>query len=392
MNQDLVWQRIAVNEQAVALREGLVEAGQRYQLTAAQVEALGGLDAAFREGARAALLKAPTGAGKTAVEFHLAVRESLRRRGPVVILAPTRDLLRQHVQYVRSRLEGTPLRVDALHGGVAPVARENIIERLDQGMLSVLVGSGLMLQEEAYRQRLRQAAFLVVDDVHAFDAQTHLRWLRGIQTPTLFATATPDVVDDFLQEKGVGELIFQLPVKPFEAPDTKQHVLRGRYGEDPTHQVLLAEAKLREHLQRQGRVYVVSRTREQVPRLARFLERRFGVTTLQLHGDVVDTAEQAKRLNRFKNFRPEATRVAVMNTFRQTSPAILVTTNLIGAGMDVPEADLIIVTDADGFGAAEIEQLVGRVGRRENPSEACLVRGTMGRPSVGRRQKRRGRA
>lgn len=391
MNQDVLWQRIAANEQAVALAEGLVAPGEAYQLTEAQNLAIAGLSDALRGGARAALLHAPTGAGKTAVEFHLAVRETLRLRAPTVVLAPTRDLLRQHLHYIQARLAGTPLRVDALHGGVAPAARETLLQRWDQGLLSILVASGLMLQEESYRQRLRQAAFLVVDDVHAFDAQTHLRWLRAMPTPTVFATATPEVVAAFLEEKGVGDKIFQLPAKPFLAPETRQHVLRGRYGDDPTHQVLLAEARLRDHLQREGRVYVVSRTREQVPRLAKFLERRFGVTTLQLHGDLVDTAEQAKRLNRFKNYRPETTRVAVMTTFRQTAPAILVTTNLIGAGTDVPEADLIIITDADGFGGAELEQLVGRVGRRDKPSEACLITGTMGRPAVGRRQQRRGR-
>lgn len=392
MNQDVLWQCIGANEQSVAVTEGLVAPGHLYQLTGAQKTAIAGVTEALRGGAQSVLLHAPTGAGKTSVEFHVAVREALRLRGPVVILAPTRDLLRQHLHYLRARLVGTPLRVDALHGGIAPTARDHVIQRLDQGLLSILVASGLMLQEETYRQRLRQAAFLVVDDVHAFDAQTHLRWLSGIATPALFATATPEVVEAFLQQKGAGDKVFELPAKPFSAPETRQHVLRGRYGDDPTHQVLLAEARLRDHLQRQGRVYVVSRTREQVPRLAKFLERRFGVTTLQLHGDVVDSAEQAKRLNRFKHFRPETTRVAVMNTFREAAPAILVTTNLIGAGMDVPEADLIIITDADGFGVAELEQLVGRVGRRDKPSEACLVSGTMGRPTVGRRKQRRRRS
>ncbi|MEB3285215.1 MAG: helicase-related protein [Candidatus Sericytochromatia bacterium] len=392
MNQDVLWQRIAANEQKVAEAEALVRPGHLYQLTEAQTKAIADLDQAFRDGAVAALLHAPTGAGKTAVEFHLLVRESLRQRAAVIILTPTRDLLRQHLHYIRSRLEGTPLRVDALHGGVAPAAREDIVGRFDRGLLSVLVASGLMLQEESYRQRLRKAAFLVVDDVHAFDAQTHLRWLTGVQTPTLFATATPAPLDNFLREKGVGERIVALPAKPFQTPTTRQYVFQGRYGDDPTHQVLLAESRLRDHLQRQGRIYIVSRTREQVPRIARFLERRLGVTVLQLHGDLLDTAEQAKRLNRYKNFRPETTRVAVMTAFRETMPAILVTTNLIGAGTDVPEADLIIITDADGFGEAEVEQLIGRVGRREKPSEACLIRGTMGRPSLkGHRHRRKGR-
>ena len=52
----------------------------------------------------------------------------------------------------------------------------------------------------------------------------------------------------------------------------------------------------------------------------------------------------------------------------------LVATNLVGSGLDIPMADMLLVTDADHFGAAEIEQLLGRVGRRERPSDAVLIR------------------
>jgi ATP-dependent DNA helicase RecG len=96
-----------------------------------------------------------------------------------------------------------------------------------------------------------------------------------------------------------------------------------------------------------------------------------------LHGEMVDTKEQAQRLRKFKDYRPEKTRVAMLEKFRQTLPAILVGTNLVGAGLDIPNADLIVVTDADGFGPAELEQLIGRVGRRGRPSEAYLVHGTL---------------
>jgi ATP-dependent DNA helicase RecG len=92
---------------------------------------------------------------------------------------------------------------------------------------------------------------------------------------------------------------------------------------------------------------------------------------------MVDTQEQARRLQRFKAYAPDRTRVAMMAKFRETLPAFLVSTNLVGAGTDVPDADLIVITDADGFGEAEIEQLIGRVGRRERASDAYLVVGTL---------------
>ena len=55
---------------------------------------------------------------------------------------------------------------------------------------------------------------------------------------------------------------------------------------------------------------------------------------------------------------------------------MLAATNLIGSGIDIPAADLIVITDSDAFGESEIEQLIGRVGRRERPSDAVLLTGT----------------
>ena len=82
MNLDLLWRRIGANEQKVAEAEHLIVPGENYRLTASQEQALAQLDGWFRGGARAALLQAPTGAGKTAVEFRLVVSEFLARQAP----------------------------------------------------------------------------------------------------------------------------------------------------------------------------------------------------------------------------------------------------------------------------------------------------------------------
>lgn len=391
MNQDLLWRRIAANEQRVAELEGLVKPGENYRLTGGQEAALVSLEDWFRTGSRAALLHAPTGAGKTAVEFRLAVAQFLARQAPVIVLVPTRDLVRQHMAYFRQRLVGTSLHVDELHGGVAPRDREALLGRFGQRLVPILIASGLLLKDEQHRAILRGAGFLVVDDVNALDPQEHLKPLRAIHTPTLFATATPQAVEEFLKYKEAYAHVAQLQEKPFEAPETATRMLRARFGDDPIKQVQLATAAIRDHVARQGRVFIISRTRDQVPRIARYLEGRFDAEIFQLHGEMVDTQEQAQRLRRFKDYRPDRTRVAMMGKFRETLPAILVSTNLVGAGTDVPDADLIVITDADAFGEAEIEQLVGRVGRRDRASEAFLIVGTMkknrpgGRGRPGRR-------
>lgn len=376
MNQLTVWKRVEANVQAVAVAEGLIPKGSAFALTPDQDAAVKTLTAHFGAGERAAILLAPTGAGKTEVAFRVALAAFLRTRKPVYVLSPTRDLVRQTARYFESRLQGLPLPVAELHGGVAPPARAALQEKVASGLVPFVIGSGLLLKDESYRMPLRQAGFLVVDDVHAFDPVVHLKPLSGIHTPALYLSATPEPVERFLKERGALETVAELKTKPFAPPVTKVTKLRGRPGLTPNQQIFLAEDAIARHAAEEGRIYIVARQREGVPKLAAFVEGRFGVPTLSLHGEMVDTAEQAKRMQRWKQFRPDRTRVAMMARFRETLPAIMVATNLLGAGLDVPMADCIVITDADYFGPAELEQLVGRVGRRDRPSEAYLITGT----------------
>ena len=89
---------------------------------------------------------------------------------------------------------------------------------------------------------------------------------------------------------------------------------------------------------------------------------------------MADSAEH-KRRHRKSGVRVygDSTRVEEMRAFTERVPSILSATNLVGSGLDIPAADLIVITDADAFGESEVEQLIGRVGRRERPSDAVLI-------------------
>ena len=149
------------------------------------------------------------------------------------------------------------------------------------------------------------------------------------------------------------------------------------WGEPPAEQLSRADALIKEHLTRGSRIFVIGRTRGDVPRLAERLAQTYDIEVEQLRGDMADTSEQSKRYRR-KGVRVNevGTRIEMMNSFRQKSPAVLAATNLIGSGIDIPAADLIVITDSDAFGESEVEQLIGRVGRRERPSDAVLLTGT----------------
>ena len=372
-----MWAQVDRNCQRVALTHELIQPGERFTLTVDQRKAIDEIIAGLDDGAYEFLLKAPTGSGKTEVMLRVAVDTVLETGGHIVIIAPTRDLIRQHVTYFTERLEGTGIGVGQIHGGAAPAERRAVEAGLADGSIRVVVGSAMMLTIDRHWELIDRSALLIVDDVNAFDEREHLRLLEDLDCPMLFATATPAELRRFLERIGAMDRVVKMKAMPFDVQPTKVHKVEGVWGEPPAEQLARADALIRDHLARGSRIFVIGRTRGDVPRLAERLEATYDITVQQLRGDMADTKEQGSRYRR-KGVKVNdvGTRIEMMNTFRSQSPAVLAATNLVGSGIDIPAADLIVITDADAFGEAEVEQLIGRVGRRERPSDAVLMTGT----------------
>lgn len=386
LQADKVWKVIEENVQRVAEESELVPSGQRFKLTADQERGIEELCQRLEQGCQRVLLKAPTGSGKTEVFFRTTVKHVLHNGGFAVVLVPTRDLARQQANYLEERLEDTDLEVAQMHAGIPPRTRRQQLDEIRSAQVQIVVGSALLLQNPAYRWLLNDASLVVVDDVNAFDEEEDLRCLHGVKTPMVFVTATPEAVGRFLRREGALEDPILLTQMPFDSPETEVQEERGEWGENPFKQLERADAVIKKHLAAGSRIYVISRTRSRVALMGQYMQDRYSVPVSILHGEMADTAEHRKR---FRGKSPRASaganenRVAMMKQFRQNAPAVLVATNLVGSGLDVPMADLVVVTDADHFGMAEIEQLLGRVGRRERASDAFLVRGTSATPPQG---------
>lgn len=372
-----MWATIDENCQRVALAHELIQPGEQFRLTADQCKAIDALMAGLDEGTYEFLLKAPTGSGKTEVMMRVAADTVLETGGYIVVLAPTRDLIRQHVTYFTDRLAGTGIGVGQIHGGAAPADRRADEAGLREGSVRVIVGSAMMLTIDRYWEMIDKSDLLIVDDVNAFDEREHLRLIEDLDCPMLFATATPDELRRYLERVGAMNHVVSMKKMPFDVLPTKVHKVEGVWGEPPAEQLSRADELIKDHLARGSRIFVIGRTRGDVPRLAQRLEETYGFRVQQLRGDMADTLEQGSR-NRRKGLKVNdvGTRVEMMNEFRSQAPALLAATNLVGSGIDIPAADLIVITDSDAFGEAEIEQLIGRVGRRERPSDAVLLTGT----------------
>jgi RecG-like helicase len=359
------------------LAHELIQPGETFRLTDDQRKAVDTITAGLDDGTFEYLLKAPTGSGKTEVMLRVAVDTILKTDGYVVIIAPTRDLIRQHVTYFTERLEGTGIGVGQIHGGASPAERRAVETGIQNGTIHVVVGSAMMLTIDRHWTIIDESDLLFIDDVNAFDEREHLRLLEDLDCPMLFATATPDELRRFLERIGALSNVVSMKKMPFDVLPTKIHKVEGVWGEPPAEQLSRADALIRDHLARGSRIFVIGRTRGDVPRLADRLQQTYDIDVEQLRGDMADTNEQSKRYRR-KGVKVNevGTRVEMMNSFRGKAPAVLAATNLIGSGIDIPAADLIVITDSDAFGEAEIEQLIGRVGRRERPSDAVLLTGT----------------
>ncbi|MGH7754696.1 MAG: helicase-related protein, partial [Vulcanimicrobiaceae bacterium] len=281
---------------------------------------------------------------------------------------------RQDCMYFRDRLEETGLEVGELHGGIPPGERRAVLDGIRDGRIRFVVGSAMMISMRDIWEVLDRSALTIIDDVNAFDEREHLRLLEGLDCPLLFASATPSELRSFLQRIGAFDRVVAMKAMPFDVLPTKIHKVTGVWGEPPAEQLARADELIRDHLARGSRIFAISRTRIDVPKLAARLEATYQLPVQQLRGDMVDSAEHGKRnARRGLRVHGATTRVESMRAFRETTPSILAATNLVGSGLDIPAADLIVITDSDAFGESEIEQLIGRVGRRERPSDAVLL-------------------
>ena len=371
-----MWNRIESNCQTVAENQHLVKEGEEFRLTGDQERALASLNEMAESKTKRLLLKAPTGSGKTEIMMRLGVSKYVNTSRPILIIAPTRDLCRQHLEYLGTRLVGTALsNITAINGGLAPGKRQAALREALEGKSAFVVASAMVIGNPRYASLWNAISLLVVDDVNAFNEYEHLRHLKKFPGQILYMSATPESVRSFLQADGAWNNMVAMEEMPFDIKPTEVHV---KYVGNchPYIQVSIAGEKIDEHIKRGNRIYIISRLKKEVTGIADYLKKKYSVPIFSLHGDMADSKEHQKRCSRYhKTSKSSLHRIPVMNDFRNTSPSILVSTNLIGSGIDIPMADFIVITDSHTFSPSEKEQLIGRVGRRERESEALLLEG-----------------
>jgi ATP-dependent DNA helicase RecG len=308
------------------------------------------------------LVQGDVGSGKTAVAAG-AMWIAAANGAQSAMLAPTQILAEQHHRGISRLLEGltrgdgSPLQVALLTGRVTGGAREQILAGLADGSIDIVVGTTALIQEGVEFANL---ALAVVDEQHRFGVEQRgaLR-SRSAQQPHLLAmSATPiprslaltvfgDLDLSILNEMPPGRLPVKTVIfRPFER-ERVYDFLRREAGEGRQAFIVYPLVEESEALDAGAATEAAERLQREV-----FPELRVAL----LHGQMKGAEKDA-----------------IMTAFAQGEHDILVATTVIEVGIDVPNASVIIIEDAERFGLAQLHQLRGRVGRGGLKSFCVLV-------------------
>jgi ATP-dependent DNA helicase RecG len=298
------------------------------------------------------LLQGDVGAGKTVVALS-ALLLAVENGGQGAFMAPTEILADQHGSTMRRVLKNLPVKFAVLSAGVPKAEREKIRSAASLGEIDILVGTHALLEEGVAIPNLRLA---VIDEQHRFGVRQRAS-LRGKNSTIdlLVMTATP--IPRTLALTLFGDLdistLDQLP----PGRGTVQTIIASERE---------ALATLKSEVARGHQGYIVYPVIEESQRAdLQSAKKEFARLSA--------TALSGLKVALLHGAMPSAARTKVMNEFSSGRLDVLVATSIVEVGLDVPNATVMIIQNAERFGLATLHQLRGRIGRREKDSHCFVV-------------------
>lgn len=284
------------------------------------------------------------GYGKTEIALRAAALAALAGH-QVIVAAPTTVLVRQHIDTFRHRFAATGLGVEGLSRLSTAADRKRVKAGLADGSVAIVIGTGAVVGKDVRYARL---GLVIIDEEQRFGAADKARLRGDGERHLLTLSATP--IPRTLQMAMIGVRDVSLIVTP---PARRQPVRTRLETFDP-HRV--RTAILREK-QRGGQSFAVVPRIEDMPGLKESLERALpDIAIVEAHGRM-----------------PPAEIDRVMVEFAGGTGDLLLATNIIEAGLDVPRANTMLIWRADRFGLAQLHQLRGRVGRGGRRGQILLL-------------------
>lgn len=307
------------------------------------------------------LLHGDVGSGKTAVAGYAAFAAATAGYQSA-ILSPTEILAEQTGRVLRELLGPLEVRVGVLTGGMTKAQRKPLLTALAVGDLDCLVGTHAILEEGVAFARL---GLTVVDEQHRFGVTQRSALADKGEVPhSLVMSATP--IPRTLALTIYGDLdISELPEKPAGRRAVRTLLVTGDERDR-------AYALLREQVALGRQAFVV------VPAIDVSAEE--GMVTASVTEKLKELAEGALKGLRIASLHgrmKSAEKEAAMNAFRARELDVLVATTVVEVGVDIPNAAVMVIEDAEKFGLATLHQLRGRVGRGTAESYCVLIQGAV---------------
>jgi len=310
------------------------------------------------------LLQGDVGAGKTVVA-SIAAMQAVSAGYQVALLAPTEILASQHARTIAELLKDNEVNVGFLSGSVNAKQRQPLLEGLKNGQVDVIIGTHALLEPVV---RFKQLGLVVIDEQHRFGVNQRQKLLEksGRMPHLLSMTATP--IPRSLALTVYGELdVSVINQKPAERKPIITKIL------SPVSRKELYTAIDRE-LSDGRQAYVVCRLIDDNPvNEAKSVEMEYKKLQNSVFGH--------RRIGLLHGKMKPAEKDAIMRRFLERDIDILVSTTVVEVGVDVPNATVMLIEDAEQYGLSQLHQLRGRVGRSSHQSYCYLMMSDTSKPS-----------
>ncbi|MCX7397216.1 MAG: ATP-dependent DNA helicase RecG [Planctomycetales bacterium] len=302
------------------------------------------------------LLQADVGAGKTAVAVY-AMLSAIAAGKQAVLMAPTEVLATQHWETFEELLSESRVQRGLLLGGLPAAKRRELLEGISSGTTQLIIGTQAVIQESV---KFKNLSLVVIDEQHRFGVRQRASFTTQSTSPhVLVMTATPIPRSLCLTQFG------DLDVSVIrELPPGRQKVVTARILDQPEQARMWLFVK--QQIAKGRQAYVVC------PRVEEKNEEDFS-SAEAVFRNLSATELAGLRVDLLHGRMDREQRHAVMDRFRNHETDVLISTTVIEVGVNIPNATIMIIQEADRFGLAQLHQLRGRICRGSHQGYCFLL-------------------
>jgi len=301
------------------------------------------------------LLQGDVGSGKTVVAA-IGLYATVTAGYQGALMVPTEILAEQHAESLKNLLEPVNIRCELLTSSVKGKQRREILQNLKEGKVDILIGTHALIQDEVQFNKL---GFVITDEQHRFGVeQRRILREKGENPDVLFMTATP--IPRTLAITVFGEMdvsiIDEMPAgrKTIETYWAKPEMLERVLG-------FIEKELLKGH-----QAYVICPLIEESEKLD-------VQNAIDVHTTLSHFFQNRFKVGLMHGRLPSDEKESVMKAFSENMVQILVSTTVVEVGVNVPNATMMVIYDAERFGLSQLHQLRGRVGRGSDQSYCILL-------------------